>query len=98
MTVYELIEILKKCDPSAYVNYRYPGSGGVDTVSFIEFNATSKAVFLYDSKSDWEGDTLDSPFDSKEATLIDETFAVITFGSENAGRSEGLINDCRRFN
>lgn len=79
MTVSELIEILKKCDPSAETLFCY-GENKVGFVGFVEFDTDSNNVFFYEDEPTWDTDSsLDYQLELHTITLINDGFAETTY-------------------
>jgi hypothetical protein len=72
MIVADLIKILGKCDPSANVSFCHGGdSENIDDISFVEFDATSSNVWLYEDKPSYYNDgSIDHDFEIDTVTEI----------------------------
>lgn len=80
MTVLELIEILKKCDPCAETHFCYGDNERADAVEFVEFNAGSNNVFFYEDEPSWDTDSsLDDRLELDTITLIGDGFVETTY-------------------
>lgn len=79
MTVYELIEILKKCDPSAETHFCYGDNERADAVEFVEFNTSSNNVFFYEDEPSWDDSSLGDHLELDTITLIGDGFAETTY-------------------
>ena len=80
MTVSQLIEILKKCDPNAETHFCYGESERADVVEFVEFNVSSGNVFFYEDEPTWGNDSsLDDRLELDTITLISDIFAETTY-------------------
>lgn len=80
MTVYELMQILKKCEPDAETHFCYGENNRADVVEFVEFNSTSNNVFFYEDEPTWGNDSsLDDRLELDIITLISDGFAETTY-------------------
>ncbi len=80
MTVSQLIEILKKCNPTAETHFCYGENERADVVEFVEFNTSSNNVFLYEDEPIWGNDSsLDDRLELDTIILVGDGFAETTY-------------------